>query len=52
MQRGPAALALGHLVLAILPISAIISGLQHDAMRRIEEATMPRDDEYMPWTTR
>ena len=29
-----------------------ISGQQHDAMRRIEEATMPREDEYMAWTTR
>ena len=28
-----------------------ISGQQHDAMRRIEEATMTREDEYTPWTT-
>ena len=43
----------GHSVDVLLRVYAkCISGQQHDAMRRIEEATMPRDDEYMPWTTR
>jgi hypothetical protein len=26
-------------------------GCMHKAKRRIEEATMPHEDEYMPWTT-
>jgi len=43
----------GHSVDVLLRVYAkCISGQQHDAMRRIEEATMPREDEYMPWTTR
>jgi hypothetical protein len=28
-----------------------ISGQQPEAKRRIEEATLPREDDYMLWTT-
>jgi site-specific recombinase XerD len=42
----------GHSVDVLLRVYAkCISGQQHEAKRRIEEATMPREDEYMPWTT-
>ena len=42
----------GHSVDVLLRVYAkCISGQQHEAMRRIEEATMPHEDEYMPWTT-
>jgi hypothetical protein len=43
----------GHSVDVLLRVYAkCISGQQHEAKRRIEEATMPREDEYMPWTSR
>lgn len=43
----------GHSVDVLLRVCAkCISGQQYEAKRRIEEATMPHEDEYMPWTTR
>ena len=42
----------GHSVDVLLRVYAkCISGQQYEAKRRIEEATMPREDEYMPWTS-
>ena len=43
----------GHSVDVLLRVYAkCISGQQYEAKRRIEEATMPREDEYVPWTSR
>jgi site-specific recombinase XerC len=42
----------GHSVEVLLRVYAkCISGQQHAAKRRIEEATMPHEAEHMPWTT-
>jgi hypothetical protein len=39
----------GHSVDVLLRVYAkCISGQQHEAKRRIEEATMAREDDYMP----
>jgi integrase len=43
----------GHSVDVLLRVYAkCISGQQYEAKRRIEEATMPREDDYVPWTSR